>query len=108
MYITMEALRQEIRDEMKTLRINKKHVYGLLMRLVDELDSTPAPAPAKKAEPAPAKKAEPAPAKKAEPAPVKKAEPAPAPVPVEETPKPVKKVVRRTKKKVEEGETVLK
>ena len=92
----MEALRQEIRDEMKTLRINKKHVYGLLMRLVDELDSTPAPAPAKKAEPAPAKKAEPAPA------------PAPAPVPVEETPKPVKKVVRRTKKKVEEGETVLK
>ena len=90
----MEALRQEIRDEMKTLRINKKHVYGLLMRLVDELDSTPAPAPAKKAEPAPAKKAEPA--------------PAPAPVPVEETPKPVKKVVRRTKKKVEEGETVLK
>ena len=88
----MEALRQEIRDEMKTLRINKKHVYGLLMRLVDELDSTPAPAPAKKAEPAPAKKAE----------------PAPAPVPVEETPKPVKKVVRRTKKKVEEGETVLK
>jgi len=104
MYITMEALRQEIRDEMKTLRINKKHVYGLLMRLVDELDSTPAPAPAKKAEPAPAKKAEPAPAKKAEPAPA----PAPAPVPVEETPKPVKKVVRRTKKKVEEGETVLK
>ena len=94
----MEALRQEIRDEMKTLRINKKHVYGLLMRLVDELDSTPAPAPAKKAEPAPAKKAEPAPAKKAE----------PAPAPVEETPKPVKKVVRRTKKKVEEGETVLK
>ena len=42
----MEALRQEIRDEMQTLRINKKRVYGLLMRLVDELDSTPAPAPA--------------------------------------------------------------
>ena len=92
----MEALRQEIRDEMKTLRINKKHVYGLLMRLVDELDSTPAPAPA------PAKKVEPAPA------PAKKVEPAPAPAPVEEAPKPVKKVVRRTKKKVEEGETVLK
>ena len=86
----MEALRQEIRDEMKTLRINKKHVYGLLMRLVDELDSTPAPAPA----PAPVKKAEPV--------------PTPAPAPVEEAPKPVKKVVRRTKKKVEEGETVLK
>ena len=93
----MEALRQEIRDEMNTLRINKKHVYGLLMRLVDEIDggakpSAPAPAPA----PAPVKKEEPAPA----PAPVKKEEPAPA---------PVKKVVRKTtKKKAVAGETVLK
>ena len=34
----MEALRQEIRDEMKTLRVNKKHVYGLLMRLCDVHD----------------------------------------------------------------------
>ena len=51
----MEALRQEIRDEMKTLRVNKKHVYGLLMRLCDEIDGG-APAPVKKAEPAPVKK----------------------------------------------------
>jgi hypothetical protein len=93
MYIIMEALRQEIRDEMNTLRINKKHVYGLLMRLVDEIDggakpSAPAPAPVKKEEPVPA------------PAPVKKEEPAPA---------PVKKVVRKTtKKKAAAGETVLK
>jgi hypothetical protein len=95
----MEALRQEIRDEMKTLRVNKKHVYGLLMRLCDEIDGG-APAPVKKAEPAPVKKAEPAPVKKAEPAPVKKAEPAPA---------PVKKVVRKTtKKKAEAVEPVLK
>lgn len=80
----MEALRQEIRDEMKTLRVNKKHVYGLLMRLCDEIDGG-APPPVKKA-PAPA--------------PVKKAEPAPA---------PVKKVVRKTtKKKVEAAEPVLK
>jgi hypothetical protein len=93
----MEALRQEIRDEMKTLRVNKKHVYGLLMRLCDEIDGG-APAPVKKAEPAPVKKAEPAPVKKAEPAPVKKAEPA-----------PVKKVVRKTtKKKAEAVEPVLK
>ena len=80
----MEALRQEIRDEMKTLRINKKHVYGLLMRLCDEIDGgalAPPPAPVKKA-PAPA----PAPAKKAEPAPV-----------------PVKKVVRKTTKKKAEA-----
>jgi hypothetical protein len=90
MYIIMEALRQEIRDEMQTLRINKKHVYGLLMRLVDELDSTPAPAPA----PAPA----PVPAPVVEQ--VEEAE-APAPAPVEEAPKPVKKVVRRVKKKVD-------
>ena len=88
----MEALRQEIRDEMKTLRVNKKHVYGLLMRLCDEIDGG-APAPVKKAPP-------PAPVKKAEPAPVKKAEPAPA---------PVKKVVRKTtKKKAEAVEPVLK
>ncbi len=88
----MEALRQEIRDEMKTLRVNKKHVYGLLMRLCDEIDGG-APAPVKKASP-------PAPVKKAEPAPVKKAEPAPA---------PVKKVVRKTtKKKAEAAEPVLK
>ena len=83
----MEALRQEIRDEMKTLRINKKHVYGLLMRLVDEIDGgAPPPAPVKKA-PAPA--------------PAKKAEPAPA---------PVKKVVRKTTKKKAEAaaEPVLK
>ena len=79
----MEALRQEIRDEMKTLRVNKKHVYGLLMRLCDEIDGG-APAPVKKAEPAPVKKAEPAPA-------------------------PVKKVVRKTtKKKAEAAEPVLK
>ncbi|RPH12724.1 MAG: hypothetical protein CBB67_022430 [Alteromonadaceae bacterium TMED7] len=90
MYIIMEALRQEIRDEMQTLRINKKHVYGLLMRLVDELDSTPAPAPA----PAPA----PVPAPVVEQ--VEEAK-APAPAPVEEAPKPVKKVVRRVKKKVD-------
>ena len=82
----MEALRQEIRDEMQTLRINKKHVYGLLMRLVDELDSTPAPAPA----PVPAPVVEQ----------VEEAK-APAPAPVEEAPKPVKKVVRRVKKKVD-------
>lgn len=88
----MEALRQEIRDEMKTLRVNKKHVYGLLMRLCDEIDGG-APAPVKKAPP-------PAPVKKVEPAPVKKAEPAPA---------PVKKVVRKTtKKKAEAAEPVLK
>lgn len=84
----MEALRQEIRDEMQTLRINKKHVYGLLMRLVDELDSTPAPAPAPAPVPAPVVEQ------------VEEAE-APAPAPVEEAPKPVKKVVRRVKKKVD-------
>jgi hypothetical protein len=85
----MEALRQEIRDEMKTLRVNKKHVYGLLMRLCDEIDGgalAPPSGPVKKA-PAPA--------------PAKKAEPAPA---------PVKKVVRKTTKKKAEAaaEPVLK
>jgi hypothetical protein len=55
MYIIMEALRQEIRDEMQTLRINKKRVYGLLMRLCDEIDGG-APAPVKKAEPSSSQK----------------------------------------------------
>ena len=89
----MESLRQEIRDEMKSLRVNKKHVYDILLRLVDELDSTK---PAPVAAPAPVAEA---------PAPVAEA-PAPvaAPAPVEEAPKPapVKKVVRRTRKKVAE------
>ena len=91
----MESLRQEIRDEMKSLRVNKKHVYDILLRLVDELDgakpaaSAPAPAPAPVAEPTPA------------PAPTPTPEPE-APAPVEEKPKSVKKVVRRTRKKVEE------
>lgn len=82
----MESLRQEIRDEMKSLRVNKKHVYDILLRLVDELDSTK---PAPVAAPAPVAEA---------PAPVA------APAPVEEAPKPapVKKVVRRTRKKVAE------
>ena len=92
----MEALKKEIREEMSSLRINKDHVYSVLLRLADEIDGGVKPST-----PAPAKKAEPAPA------PAKKAEPAPAPV--EEAPKPVKKVVRKTtKKKVESAEPVLK
>jgi len=88
MYITMESIRQEIRDEMKSLRINKKHVYDILLRLVDEIDGAAKPAPV----PAPA----PAPAPAPVPEPV-----APAPAPEPEKPKVVKKVVRRVKKKVE-------
>ena len=91
----MESLRQEIRDEMKSLRVNKKHVYDILLRLVDELDGVKPAAPAPVAEPAPAPVAEPAPA----PTPTPEPE---APAPVEEKPKPVKKVVRRTRKKVGE------
>jgi hypothetical protein len=89
MYITMESIRQEIRDEMKSLRINKKHVYDILLRLVDEIDGAAKPAPA----PEPVA---PAPAPAPVPEPV-----APAPAPEPEKPKVVKKVVRRVKKKVE-------
>ena len=85
----MESIRQEIRDEMKSLRINKKHVYDILLRLVDEIDGTTKPAPA----PEPVA---PAPAPAPVPEPV-----APAPAPEPEKPKVVKKVVRRVKKKVE-------
>ena len=91
----MEALRQEIRDEMTNLRINKKHVYDVLMRLVDEIDRTPSQAPV----------SEPEPVVEAAPEPVEEV----VPEPVEETPSPtpVKKVVRRIKKKVEGEEAVL-
>ena len=85
----MESIRQEIRDEMKSLRINKKHVYDILLRLVDEIDG--ATKPAHVPEPV-------APA----PAPVPESV-APAPAPEPEKPKVVKKVVRRVKKKVEES-----
>ena len=72
----MESLRQEIRNEMKSIRINKAHVYDVLLRLVDELDSAKTVASA----------------------------PAPAPEPVQEEPvqeESVKKIVRRVRKKVE-------
>lgn len=83
----MESIRQEIRDEMKSLRINKKHVYDILLRLVDEIDGATKPAPVPES---------------VAPAPVPAPEPvAPAPVPEPEKPKVVKKVVRRVKKKVE-------
>jgi len=91
MYITMESLRQEIRDEMKSLRINKKHVYDILLRLIDEIDGgKPVSTPVVKTEPV-----TPIPAPVPEPV-------TPAPVPEPETPKVVKKVIRRVKKKVEE------
>ena len=83
----MESIRQEIRDEMKSLRINKKHVYDIWLSLVDEIDG--ATKPAHVPEPV-----APTPAPVPEPV-------APAPAPEPEKPKVVKKVVRRVKKKVE-------
>jgi len=100
MYIIMESLRQEIRDEMKSLRVNKKHVYDILLRLVDELDGAKPAAPA----PAPVPDVKPTPAPTPTPTPTPEPE---APAPVEEKPKPVKKVVRRTRKKAEEEEPKL-
>jgi len=90
MYITMESLRQEIRDEMKSLRINKTHVYDILLRLIDEIDGDkPVSTPVVKTEPV-------------TPTPTPTPEPVtPAPEPEPETPKVVKKVIRRVKKKVE-------
>ena len=84
----MESLRQEIRDEMKSLRINKTHVYDILLRLIDEIDGDkPVSTPVVKTEPV---------------TPTPTPEPVtPAPEPEPETPKVVKKVIRRVKKKVE-------
>ena len=86
----MESLRQEIRDEMKSLRINKTHVYDILLRLIDEIDGDkPVSTPVVKTEPV-------------TPTPTPTPEPVtPAPELEPETPKVVKKVIRRVKKKVE-------
>lgn len=91
----MEALRQEIRDEMNNLRINKKHIYDMLMRLVDEIDRTPSQVPV--SEPEPVVEVAPEPVVEVATEPVAEASPEPA---------QAKKVVRRVKKKVE-GEAVL-
>src|SRR6056300_1630964 len=81
-YITMEAIKQEIRDELVRVRIDKVRLYNLLARIVDAI---PAEAPA------------PAPAPVAAPAPVEVKE-EPAPVPVKEE-KPKAKKTTTTKKK---------
>lgn len=91
----MEALRQEIRDEMNNLRINKKHIYDVLMRLIDEIDRTPTQSPV--SQPEPVVEASPEPVVEASPEPVAEASPEPV---------QVKKVVRRVKKKAGE-EAVL-
>src|SRR6056300_1345409 len=82
-YITMEAIKQEIRDELVRVRIDKVRLYNLLARIVDAIPAeAPAPAPVPVAAPAHVEvKEEPAPVEvKEEPAAVEvKEEPAPAP-----------------------------
>src|SRR6056300_1390482 len=90
-YITMEAIKQEIRDELVRVRIDKVRLYNLLARIVDAIPAeAPAPAPAPVAAPAPVEVKE-------EPAPVEVKE-EPAPVPVKEE-KPKAKKTTTTKKK---------
>src|SRR6056300_1295237 len=99
-YITMEAIKQQIRDELVRVRIDKVRLYNLLARIVDAIPAeAPAPAPAPVAAPAPVEvKEEPAPVEvKEEPAPVEVKE-EPAPVPVKEE-KPKAKKTTTTKKK---------
>lgn len=97
----MEDIRKEIRDEMQSLRINKKHIYDVLMRLVDEIDRTPS-----QSTPEPVEEAAPEPVEEATPEPVEEVAPEPVEAAAPEQP-PVKKVVRRVRKKVEGEEAVL-
>ena len=69
----MEAIKQEIRDELTRVRLDKGRLYNLLERIVDEISQAPVPVPAPTPTPAP--------------------EPAPAPTPA---PTPVPEVVKRT------------
>jgi len=88
----MEAIRQEIRDELVRVRLDKVRLYNLLEKIVDAI---PAEAPAPVA-PAPVRTPTPAPVA---PAPVRTPTPAPVPVPVaepvkEEVPVPVAEPVK--------------
>jgi hypothetical protein len=99
-YITMEAIKQEIRDELVRVRVDKVRLYNLLAKYRGcdpSGGSSPGPAPV--AAPAPVEvKEEPAPVEvKEEPAPVEVKE-EPAPVPVKEE-KPKAKKTTTTKKK---------
>src|SRR6056300_520711 len=92
-YITMEAIKQEIRDELVRVRIDKVRLYNLLARIVDAIPAeAPAPAPVPVAAPAPVEVKE-----EEAPAPVEVKE-EPAPVPVKEE-KPKAKKTTTTKKK---------
>lgn len=86
----MEAIKQEIRDELTRVRIDKGRLYDLLARIVDQIPQAPVAAPAPVVEtPAPA----PAPAPSPEPV-----VETPAPEPVVETPAPKKKATATKKK----------
>jgi len=50
----MQSLRNELVEELESCRLNKDHVYKTLIRLVDEIGGTSAPAPAPTPAPTPA------------------------------------------------------
>lgn len=60
----MQSLRNELVEELESCRLNKDHVYKTLIRLVDEIGGTSAPAPAPAPAPVPTPAPAPAPAKK--------------------------------------------
>ena len=65
----MEAIRQEIRDELVRVRLDKVRLYNLLEKIVDAIPAeAPAPAPVA---PAPVRAPTPVPVVVAEPEPVK-------------------------------------
>ena len=69
----MDSIRNEIIEELKVVRMNKKHVYDIILRLIDAIESSaPAPAPAPTPTPAPA----PTPVPTPEPEPKPSAKPA--------------------------------
>ena len=60
----MQSLRNELVEELESCRLSKDHVYKTLIRLVDEIGGTSAPAPAPAPAPVPTPAPAPAPAKK--------------------------------------------
>ena len=78
----MDSIRNEIIEELKVVRMNKKHVYDIILRLIDAIESSaPAPGPT----PVPAPTPVPVPAPEPEPEPKPSAKPATKRVPKKST-----------------------
>ena len=82
----MDSIRNEIIEELKVVRMNKKHVYDIILRLIDAIEfSAPAPGPTPVPAPTPVPVPVPVPVPAPEPEPKPSAKPAAKRVPKKST-----------------------